>query len=140
MTEAKHETQGLHPELNGLPIAWQRLIIIEAMSYYFCDDCDYVDAFLAWKQIGDGDHCAFQELDLHAWEPFECFDQDGLWELVDSHIYSLKSFVEAIAAPELLEALAALVNHEWIPHKGYDSELIRKAEDARAAIAKAKGE
>lgn len=62
------------------------------MGKYFCnDDVDYVTIFHQWKALDKGQ--IPENLDV--WEPFEHYDFDSLFELVENEIDSLCEFVKA---------------------------------------------
>jgi hypothetical protein len=86
-------TADLHPELKGIPLKHQELIIATAMGYHTCND-DTLDAFKRWRDAPE--NATLRDLEIEPWEPFEYHSQLDLWELVENMIYSLKTLVNAV--------------------------------------------
>lgn len=118
----------LHDRIADLPHHWQELIVQDAIGQFTSQIAgDEIEAYLRLRDSDD--EVNLDDLGIIAWEPFENYDNTALWEVIDNYIYGAASFVKALGAPELLEALEKIILI-LPPSAAKDS--------AYAAIAKAK--
>lgn len=85
----------LHPELEGFSIKLQELIIRHSIGEYVVNEDGLVELYI--KLRDSADDVELDDLGIILWEPFEHYDNIALWSAIDSKIWSMKSFVEAMA-------------------------------------------
>lgn len=88
--------KALHDRIKDLPLEIQGMIVTHAMGQYISsiDNDDWLEAYEKWRDSDS--EVDLYDLGIYPWEPFEHYDNEALWDEVDSAIYSLSSFAREI--------------------------------------------
>lgn len=137
--------KALHEKLEGLPMAIQELIIEDAMNQYIQfihDEYTPVTAYQKWA--GYEDRNLITDLGITPWKPFDGYEGNYLFDLVESGIYAgadhARKIIDILVIPDLLVALQRIAEQGFVSVPDLTREEIIAIAASAIAKAKAKGE